>query len=202
MYLLQTSSRHSQQGVLYRQEDLRHNAVVVFDQQIVIVAHRSRGGILNGQYPVVRPSILHGPHGLLPGAHMEGVRVLAEVGHGRLMAVGPFHALVHHSGSLHGNPVNLLKAGVKGLSVLRQQAVLQPSADGHQLGKQLRRSLAVLLARHLPDRLQLLLLPLPVVHRLSHGNLVLRHVAAQFHPFFIQIHDLSVDHIQFFPDLL
>ena len=202
MYLLKAAARHAQEGVLDRQENLRHNVVVVLDQQVVIVAHRPGGGILDGQDAVVRPPFLHGPHGLLPGLDVEQFPVLPEILHGRLVAVGAFHALVHHPGPLRGDAVNPGKAGVRRLPVLRQQPVLQPAADGHQLSEELPRPLAVILLGHVLHRLQLLPLPLPVVNRLADGHLIGCHVPAQIHSLLVQLKNLAVDDVQLLPDLL
>lgn len=99
------------------------------------------------------------------------------------MAVGPLHALEHTRTFFFGDLIHLLKLRRHGLSVLRQQTVLIPAADGHKLGKQLRHRLFIELpVGHGAGSRQLLLLPLRVEHRLTGLYLELRHLAAEPHP--------------------
>ena len=84
-----------------------------------------------------------------------------------------------------------------------QKTILKPAADGHDLRKQFictfARKITVSQSR---NRLKLLLLPLPVINRLSGLYLILSHLSAQLHTCLKQLCQAGVNHIQLLPDLL
>ena len=182
LYIRQSGSRHTKQRMIHRKKGFCHNVVVITGQQIVHVDDSSRGGILNRHHRVIRVAQLHLLHGVLEACHMIDFSIPSKILNGCRMAVGTFHALMHHAHSLYWQSVQLLKAQLCGPAMLCQDRILVFAADGHHLGEQLpHRDLVKVTACHGTDRLQLLLLALCVIDSLSGGDLGLCHLAADIH---------------------
>ena len=171
--------RKTQKRMVDRDEILRHNVIMVFDQQVVIIADRPRRGILDGQDRVIGPAGLDLLHGVFPELHVISVHITAKILQCGFMAVCTFHSLVHYTDSLQGKLLHGLEIHPGCQSVFRHQLILIPAADRHHLAEQFFHGLLLkAVVCHGLHGFQLLSLPLSVVDRSAVFNLIFRHIAA------------------------
>ncbi len=198
LFLLRTG--HSQQTMFDPDDLFPDNIILKLHQQIIDLTDDSRRGILDRQHREVRPPFLDGAHGLPKGIHMKGVHALPEILHHRHLGIGALRALKNHPGLICLQRVHTDKRQPAARAMGRQLTVLQLTAHGHDLLKKLLYPVRIAFIVHKrPHFAQLLFFSGLVQHISARLYLIIRHLGAVFHALLVELHDLPVDAVQFFP---
>lgn len=130
---------------------------------------------------------------------MKAVDPVAEVGpHGRL-TVGALYPLKYHTNLFLFYGRDLHKRQFSDGTRLGQQLILKLPTHGHDLLKQLLDPMAVKIIGGKPGQsTDLGLFPLLIQHLFPGTDLIFRHLPADIHSPLVQIHDLTVNFINFF----
>ena len=190
----QIRSRQTKQTVFNFDNLLTDNIVFKFYQQIINLTDHTRCGIFNRQNSKIRTAFIDRTHRIPECLHMKTIDGFAEIFiHGSLR-ICTFRSLKYNSCLLRIQFIDTNERKFTKASFFCQHLILQLSAHGHDLLKQFFHTVAVKLVMclgfHLSD---LFFLTRSVKYLFSGFDLILCHLLADIHSFFIQIHDLSVD---------
>ncbi len=133
-----------QKRVLHLDGLLRHDAIVIFHEQVKVLPDDPRGGILNRQDGIIRLPVPDALHGVPPGLYMEPFRLFPEISlHGQL-AVCALRPLIHKLVRPKRQLVHLGKPKLRSLPILVHELVLAFPAKRHDLPEQLPGAVPVL----------------------------------------------------------